>query len=42
MTNQSNTHKNSSALQKFHLAFEYDITWNEAKQTVQMRPIKTK
>lgn len=29
-----------SALQKFALGFEYDRTWNEAKQTVQLRPIK--
>lgn len=29
-----------SALGKFHIGFEYDRTWAEAKQTVQLRPIK--
>ncbi len=29
-----------SALDKFHIGFEYDRTWTEAKQTVQLRPIK--
>ncbi len=32
--------KDTSALQKFHIAFEYDRTWSEAKQTVQLRPNK--
>lgn len=45
MTNQSktnNTDKNTSALEKFSLAFEYDIPWNDAKQTTHLRPIKSK
>lgn len=29
-----------SALQKFTIGFEYDRTWNEAKQTMQLRPQK--
>ena len=42
MTTKSHTHSNKhqSALQKFNLAFEYDRTWGEAKQTVQLRPTK--
>lgn len=41
-TNQTNSHitKKPSALEKFHLGFEYDRTWNEAKNSVQLRPSK--
>ncbi|MFZ1360933.1 MAG: hypothetical protein WAS27_02840 [Candidatus Saccharimonadales bacterium] len=35
----SNT-KKQSALEKFHLAFEYNRTWSEAKQSIQLRPPK--
>lgn len=33
-------HKKRSALDKFHIAYEYDRTWNEAKNSVQLRPSK--
>jgi len=41
-TNHTNSDitKKPSALEKFHLGFEYDRTWNEAKQSVQLRPGK--
>lgn len=41
-TNQTNTSitKKPSALEKFHISFEYDRTWNEAKNSVQLRPSK--
>ncbi len=29
-----------SELAKFHIAFEYDRSWSEAKQLVQHRPLK--
>jgi hypothetical protein len=32
--------KKPSELTKFHLAFEYDRTWSEAKQSIQHRPSK--
>jgi hypothetical protein len=41
-TNQTNNSitKKPSALEKFHISFEYDRTWNEAKNSVQLRPSK--
>lgn len=32
--------KKPSALEKFTIGFEYDRTWNDAKQSVQLRPGK--
>ncbi len=32
--------KKPSALAKFNISFEYDRTWIEAKNSVQMRPSK--
>jgi hypothetical protein len=45
MAPQSNKHtasKDDSALSKFDIKFEYDLTWDEAKRNVQLRPIKNK
>lgn len=41
-TSQTSNHgrKKQTALEKFHLAFEYDRTWSEAKQSIQLRPNK--
>jgi hypothetical protein len=41
-TNHTNTSitKKPSALEKFSIGFEYDRTWNEAKNSVQLRPGK--
>ena len=36
----SENNKKRSALEKFQLGFEYDRTWHEAKQSVQLRPSK--
>lgn len=30
-------HKGTSALDKFSLGYEYNIPWNEASQTIQVR-----
>ena len=37
-TNNTNTviTKKRSALEKIHIGFEYDRTWNEAKHSVQL------
>lgn len=35
MDNES--HKQNQSLAKFHLAFEYDKTWQEAKKAVKSR-----
>ena len=43
MANQSKTHnpkKDPSVLDKFNLGYEYNIPWNQAGQTVQLRPTK--
>ena len=43
MAKQSKTHtpsKTPSALDKFALSFEYNIGWNEANQTIQVRSTK--
>lgn len=37
---QSVITKKPSALEKFTIGFEYDRTWNDAKQSVQLRPGK--
>lgn len=41
-TNQTNSDitKKPSALEKFRIGFEYDRSWNEARQSVQLRPGK--
>ncbi len=45
MAKQSKTHTptnthNPSALDKFSLSFEYNVSWDKAGQTVQHRPNK--
>lgn len=43
MANQSKNHnqkKNISVLDKFTLGYEYNVPWNQAGQTVQLRPNK--
>jgi hypothetical protein len=32
--------KDMSELEKFSLGYELDVSWSQAKQTVQHRPIK--
>ena len=41
-TNQTNKTLTTkpSALEKFHISFEYDRTWSEAKHSIQLRPGK--
>lgn len=35
-------HKKPSALASFKISFEYDVTWQEAKQAVKERTFNTK
>lgn len=37
---QTDITKKPSALEKFTISFEYDRTWNDAKNSVHLRPGK--